>query len=61
MISEVTLAIVGKPRARDDSSNTIHPYPTQAEGIKRAAGLWVRTRLTPAAKAALRLLLALNR
>jgi hypothetical protein len=39
----------------------IHPYPTQAEGIKRAAGLWVRTRLTPAAKIALKLLMSLKR
>jgi pyruvate/2-oxoglutarate dehydrogenase complex dihydrolipoamide dehydrogenase (E3) component len=25
----------------------IHPYPTQAEAIKRAAGLYNQTRLTP--------------
>jgi hypothetical protein len=40
--------------------NVIHPYPTQAEAIKRAAGAWVRTRLTPAARGLLRLLLALR-
>jgi pyruvate/2-oxoglutarate dehydrogenase complex dihydrolipoamide dehydrogenase (E3) component len=46
MISEVTLAIVGKiglGRILD----VIHPYPTQAEGIKRAAGLYTRSRATP--------------
>jgi hypothetical protein len=30
--------------------DVIHPYPTQAEGIKRAAGLYTRTRLTPTVK-----------
>jgi pyruvate/2-oxoglutarate dehydrogenase complex dihydrolipoamide dehydrogenase (E3) component len=60
MISEVTLAMVsglGLGRVRE----VIHPYPTQAEGIKRAAGQWVRTRLTPAAKKALAILKALKR
>ena len=60
MISEVTLAMVnglGLGRFLD----VIHPYPTQAEGIKRAAGLWVRTRLTPRAKTALKLLMSLKR
>ncbi len=60
MISEVTLAMVnglGLGRFLD----VIHPYPTQAEGVKRAASLWVRTRLTPPAKFALKLLLSLNR
>ncbi len=28
-------------------STTIHPYPTQAEAIKKAADAWNRTRLTP--------------
>jgi hypothetical protein len=27
--------------------NTIHPYPAQAEGIKRAAGFYTRSRFTP--------------
>jgi pyruvate/2-oxoglutarate dehydrogenase complex dihydrolipoamide dehydrogenase (E3) component len=60
MISEVTLAMVnglGLGRFLD----VIHPYPTQAEGIKRAAGQWVRTRLTPRAKTALKLLMSLKR
>ncbi len=46
MISEITLAIVGK-LGLATIGNVIHPYPTQAEGIKRAAGAYTRTRLTP--------------
>ena len=49
MISEVTLAItagVGLGRL----AGVIHPYPTQAEGIKAAANAYMRTRLTPTAK-----------
>jgi pyruvate/2-oxoglutarate dehydrogenase complex dihydrolipoamide dehydrogenase (E3) component len=46
MISEVTLAIVGKIGLRA-LLGVIHPYPTQAEGIKRAAAAYARSRLTP--------------
>ena len=46
MISEITLAIVGK-LGLGKILETIHPYPTQAEGIKRAAGLYTRQRATP--------------
>ncbi len=46
MISEVTLAIVGK-LGLGTILNTIHPYPTQAEAIKRAASAYTRTRATP--------------
>ena len=49
MISEVTLAIVGK-LGLGKLLGVIHPYPTQAEGIKRVAGAWVRTRATPFVK-----------
>ena len=31
-------------------SNVIYPYPTQGEAIKRAAGAYTRTRLTPTVK-----------
>jgi hypothetical protein len=31
-------------------AGVIHPYPTQAEVIKRAADAWRRRRLTPGAK-----------
>ncbi|MGA6972242.1 MAG: mercuric reductase, partial [Candidatus Binatus sp.] len=46
IISELTTAIkagVGLGTLGD----VIHPYPTQADGIRRAAGLYTRTRLTP--------------
>jgi pyruvate/2-oxoglutarate dehydrogenase complex dihydrolipoamide dehydrogenase (E3) component len=46
MLGEITLAIVGKLGLRA-ILKTIHPYPTQAEGIKRAAGLYARSKLTP--------------
>ncbi len=46
LINEVTLAMthgVGLGKI----ANTIHPYPTQAEVIAKAAGAYNRTRLTP--------------
>jgi pyruvate/2-oxoglutarate dehydrogenase complex dihydrolipoamide dehydrogenase (E3) component len=46
MISELTLAIVNKV-GLGGIGNTIHPYPTQAEALKRAAGLYTRSRLSP--------------
>jgi pyruvate/2-oxoglutarate dehydrogenase complex dihydrolipoamide dehydrogenase (E3) component len=49
MISEITLAIVGKI-GLGTLSNVIHPYPTQAEAIKQAADAYNRTRLTPFVK-----------
>ena len=60
MISEVTLAIVGK-LGLGTLLGVIHPYPTQAEGIKRVAGAWVRTRATPLVKRALAGWMALRR
>ena len=49
MISQVTTAIVGK-LGLATLLKVIHPYPTQAEGIKRTAGLHTRARATPAVK-----------
>ena len=49
MIGEVTLAMTAKVGLGTIAS-TIHPYPTQAECIKRAAGLYRRTKLTPMVK-----------
>jgi pyruvate/2-oxoglutarate dehydrogenase complex dihydrolipoamide dehydrogenase (E3) component len=49
MISEVTTAIVGKV-GLSQLSGVIHPYPTQAEGIKKAADAYRRTLLTPKTK-----------
>ena len=46
MFSELTLAIVGK-LGLGTILAVIHPYPTQAEAIKRAAGLYTRQRATP--------------
>ncbi|QIR35713.1 mercuric reductase [Tolypothrix sp. PCC 7910] len=45
MISEVTTAIVGK-LGLNKLSGVIHPYPTQAEAIKKAADAYRRTLLT---------------
>jgi pyruvate/2-oxoglutarate dehydrogenase complex dihydrolipoamide dehydrogenase (E3) component len=55
MISEVTTAIVGK-LGLSALSGVIHPYPTQAEGIKKAADAYRRTLLTPRTKRLLGLL-----
>ncbi|MEX1096133.1 MAG: mercuric reductase [Planctomycetales bacterium] len=49
MISEITLAMVAGAGLGAISS-TIHPYPTQAEAIKKAGDAYGRTRLTPRIK-----------
>jgi pyruvate/2-oxoglutarate dehydrogenase complex dihydrolipoamide dehydrogenase (E3) component len=49
MISEITLAMVGR-LGLGTIANTIHPYPTQAEAIKKVADAYNRTRLTPFVK-----------
>jgi pyruvate/2-oxoglutarate dehydrogenase complex dihydrolipoamide dehydrogenase (E3) component len=46
MISELTLAITSG-LGLSSIGKTIHPYPTQAEAIKRLADAYNRTRLTP--------------
>jgi pyruvate/2-oxoglutarate dehydrogenase complex dihydrolipoamide dehydrogenase (E3) component len=53
MISEVTTAIVGK-LGLSTLSGVIHPYPTQADGIKKAADAYRRTLLTPKTKTLLK-------
>ncbi|MEM9138079.1 MAG: mercuric reductase, partial [Cyanobacteria bacterium P01_F01_bin.42] len=55
MISEITTAIVGK-LGLSHLGGVIHPYPTQAEGIKKAADAYRRTLLTPRTKRFLKLL-----
>ena len=50
MISELSLAMVGGLGLKT-LDQTIHPYPTQAEAIKKVAGAYTRTRLTPRIKA----------
>ena len=49
MISELTLAMVGN-LGLGTIAKTIHPYPTQAEAIKRVGDAYTRTRLTPFVK-----------
>ncbi len=49
MISEITVAMTNGV-GLGAFTNVIHPYPTQAEAIKAAAGLYTRTRLTPRVK-----------
>ncbi|MEM9213463.1 MAG: mercuric reductase [Cyanobacteria bacterium P01_F01_bin.150] len=59
MISEVTTAIVHKI-GLSKMSSVIHPYPTQAEAIKKAADLYRRTLLTPRTKKFLSILTKLS-
>jgi pyruvate/2-oxoglutarate dehydrogenase complex dihydrolipoamide dehydrogenase (E3) component len=59
MISEITTAIVNKI-GLSQLSNVIHPYPTQAEAIKKAADAYRRTLLTPTSKKLLGLLTKLS-
>ncbi len=60
MIGELTMAIMaGIGLAR--LAEIIHPYPTQAEAIKKIADAWNRTRLTPSRKRMLARLLAWRR
>jgi pyruvate/2-oxoglutarate dehydrogenase complex dihydrolipoamide dehydrogenase (E3) component len=60
MISEITMAIVGGIGLKKIAA-IIHPYPTQAEAIKRAADEYNRTRLTPFLKKVLSYWLAWTR
>lgn len=46
MINEITLAMVAG-KGLGTIANTIHPYPTQAEIIRKAGDAYNRTRLTP--------------
>jgi pyruvate/2-oxoglutarate dehydrogenase complex dihydrolipoamide dehydrogenase (E3) component len=48
-ISELTLAMVGR-LGLGTLSRTIHPYPTQAEALKKIGDAYNRTRLTPFVK-----------
>lgn len=60
MISEVTLAMrngIGLSKIAD----TIHPYPTQADAIRKVGDLYNRTRLTPGRKRLLAKLFSLLR
>jgi len=60
MISELTaLMVAGKGLA--SLAKTIHPYPTQAEALKKAADAYSRTRLTPRIKSIFETLLRWRR
>ncbi len=60
LISELSVAIVGGI-GLGRLSNVIHPYPTQAEAIRKAADQYNRTRLTPTVKSALKAWFKLTR
>jgi pyruvate/2-oxoglutarate dehydrogenase complex dihydrolipoamide dehydrogenase (E3) component len=49
MLSELTLAMVGGLGLKT-LAKTIHPYPTQAEALKKTGDAYSRTRLTPLVK-----------
>ncbi len=59
-ISEITLAMTAGV-GLGTLAKTIHPYPTQAEVIKKAADAYNRTRLTPTVKSIFEKLLAWRR
>ena len=49
MISEITLAMTNNLGLKQ-IANTIHPYPTQADAIRKVGDMYNRTRLTPTVK-----------
>jgi pyruvate/2-oxoglutarate dehydrogenase complex dihydrolipoamide dehydrogenase (E3) component len=49
MIGEVALAMTGKLGLKT-FSNTIHPYPTHAEALRKIGDAYNKTRLTPTGK-----------
>ena len=60
MLNELTLAMVRKV-GLGALANVIHPYPTQAEAIRKAGDAYNRTRLTPTVKRIFDLWLRLTR
>jgi len=60
MISEITLAMVAGA-GLGTLGKTIHPYPTQADVMKRAGDAYSRTRLTPLVKSLMARFLAWRR
>jgi len=60
MLSEITTLMAAK-RGLRTAAATIHPYPTQAEVIKKAADAYNRTRLTPRVRGLMKWWLALRR
>jgi pyruvate/2-oxoglutarate dehydrogenase complex dihydrolipoamide dehydrogenase (E3) component len=59
IISEISLAITTK-QGLSKLSGVIHPYPTQAEAIKKAADAYRRNLLTPRTRSLLKFLTKLS-
>lgn len=59
MLSEVTLAMSAGLGLKS-VAGTIHPYPTQAEAIRKTADAYQRTRLTPGVKRVLQAILSMR-
>jgi pyruvate/2-oxoglutarate dehydrogenase complex dihydrolipoamide dehydrogenase (E3) component len=49
MISEISVAMAAK-MGLGSLASVIHPYPTQAEAIRKAGDVFNRTKLTPTVK-----------
>ena len=60
MISEITLAMVNGV-GLGKIAGVIHPYPTQAEAIRKAGDLYNKTKLTPSIKRIFERILAWQR
>jgi len=60
LIGELTLAMKGRLGLKT-IGGTIHPYPTQAEAIRKTGDLYNRTRLTPLVKSLMQRWLAWQR
>lgn len=60
LIGELTPAMKGKLGLKTIAP-TIHPYPTQAEAIRKTGDLYIRTRLTPFVQSLMRCWLAWKR
>jgi pyruvate/2-oxoglutarate dehydrogenase complex dihydrolipoamide dehydrogenase (E3) component len=60
MLNELTLAM-SAGLGLSAIGRSIHPYPTQAEAIKKLADAWNRTRLTPGVKRLMGIMLTLRR
>jgi len=60
MIAELSLAMTNGLRL-GNIANTIHPYPTQSEAVRKVGDLYNRTRLTPFVKRVMKAILAWRR
>ena len=60
MIAEISLAMTNG-LGLGSIAKTIHPYPTQAEAIRKVGDLYNRTRLTPFVKRAMNMILKWRR